>query len=62
MRRELVPLAAATYCVRLSPATWLDMAAGAEYGVRKYSALGWYDARTPMPDNYRYLPGYTGDR
>ena len=62
VRRELVPLAAATYCVRLSPATWLDMAAGAEYGVRKYSALGWYDARTPMPDNYRYLPGYTGDR
>ena len=62
VRREFVPLAAATYCVRLSPATWLDMAAGAEYGVRKYSALGWYDARTPMPDNYRYLPGYTGDR
>mgnify|MGYP000567929640 FL=1 len=62
VRREFVPLAAATYCVWLSPATWLDMAAGAEYGVRKYSALGWYDARTPMPDNYRYLPGYTGDR
>lgn len=62
VRREFVPLAAATYCVRLSPATRLDAAAGAEYGVRKYSALGWYDARTPMPDNYRYLPGYTGDR
>ena len=24
--------------------------------------LDWYDARTPMPDNYRYLPSYTGDR
>lgn len=62
VRREFVPLAAVTYCVRLSSATRLDAAAGAEYGIRKYSALGWYDARTPMPDNYRYLPGYTGDR
>ena len=47
----------------IDPGNWAsELAAGAEYGVRKYSALGWYDARTPMPDNYRYLPGYTGDR
>ena len=24
--------------------------------------LDWFDARTPMPDNYRYLPSHTGDR
>ena len=62
VRREFVPLAAASYRVRLSPATTLAAAFGAECGIRKYSALGWYDARTPMPDNYRYLPTYTGDR
>lgn len=62
VRREFVPLAVAAYRVRLSPATSLAATVGMEYGVRKYSALGWYDARTPMPDNYRYLPGYTGDR
>lgn len=62
VRREFVPLAAASYRVRLSPATSLAAAFGAECGIRKYSALGWYDARTPMPDNYRYLPSYTGDR
>ncbi|MFR6634469.1 MAG: hypothetical protein ACLUQ6_05815 [Alistipes onderdonkii] len=54
------PLRTACGC---RPRPGLDMAAGAEYGVRKYSALGWYDARTPMPDR---LPvtcsGYTGDR
>lgn len=25
------------------------------------TALGWYDADTPMPDNYRYMPSYFGD-
>ena len=59
-RAARVRAAGRRYVLRAAvAATWLDMAAGAEYGVRKYSALGWYDARTPMPDNYRYLPGYT---
>lgn len=25
------------------------------------TALGWYDADTPMPDNYRYMPSYFSD-
>lgn len=62
VRRETVPSAVATYRGELSPATSLRAAVGIEAGVRSYSSLGWYDARTPMPDNYRYLPGYTGDR
>lgn len=62
VRREFVPLAVIAYRVPVSPSTSLAAGLGAEYGVRKYSALGWYDARTPMPDNYRYLPSYTGDR
>ena len=62
VRRETIPLAVVTYEVPLSPATSLTAAFGAEAGVSKYSMLDWYDARTPMPDNYRYLPSYAGDR
>lgn len=51
-----------SYRMPVSQSTSLAADFSAEYGTRKYSALGWYDARTPMPDNYRYLPGYTGDR
>lgn len=61
VRRETLPLALAAWCMPLSRATTLRAAFGAEAGARSYSALGWYDARTPMPDNYRYLPSYTGD-
>lgn len=62
VRRETIPLAVVTYEVPLSPATSLTAAFGAEAGVSKYSMFDWYDARTPMPDNYRYLPSYAGDR
>ena len=62
VRRETVPLAVVTYAVPLLPATSFAAAFGAEAGVSKYSMLDWYDARTPMPDNYRYLPSYAGDR
>lgn len=62
VRRETVPLGMVTYRAEVSPATSFDAALSAEAGVCKYSALGWYDARTPMPDNYRYLPSYASDR
>ena len=62
VRRETVPLAVVAYEVPLTPATSLAAAFGAEAGISKYSMLDWYDARTPMPDNYRYLPSYAGDR
>ncbi len=62
VRREMIPLAVVTYGVPLSPATSFTAAFGAEAGISKYSVLDWYDARTPMPDNYRYLPSYAGDR
>lgn len=61
VRRERVPLVVAAWHMPLSAATTLRATFGAEAGVSSYSALGWYDARTPMPDNYRYLPGFTGD-
>lgn len=61
VRRETVPWAAVSYRGDLSPDTSLTAALSVEIGSRKYSALGWYDARTPMPDNYRYLPSFTLD-
>lgn len=62
VRREAVPLAVAVWGMPLSAATTLRASFGAEAGERSYSGLGWYDARTPMPDNYRCLLSYTGDR
>lgn len=62
VRREVLPLAVASCRMPLTASTAFAAALGAEAGIRKYSALGWYDARTPMPDNYRYLPSATGDR
>lgn len=62
VRREILPLAVADLAVPLSAHTELRAGLSSEAGVLRYSMLDWFDARTPMPDNYRYLPGYTGDR
>ncbi len=62
IRRDFLPFALVSYAVPLTAATELETTLGAVAGVSKYSTLGWYDARTPVPDNYRYLPSYTGDR
>ena len=62
VRRETLPLTVVTWERRLAPSTTVSAALGAETGTNRYSSLGWYDARTPMPDNYRYLPSHTGDR
>ena len=61
VRRETVPWSAVSYRGDLSPNTSLRTVLSAETGTLKYSALGWYDARTPMPDNYRYLPSFALD-
>lgn len=61
VRREAVPWTALAYSGALSPATTLAATLSLETGSRKYSSLGWYDARTPMPDNYRYLPSFASD-
>ncbi len=61
VRREAVPLIVADYHGTVAPETTVDVVAGVEFGSRRYSALGWYDTSTPVPDNYRKLPSYTGD-
>lgn len=58
IRRSMLPAIVASYDVRLGENTELKVALGAEVGERSYSALAWFDAQTPMPDNYRYMPSY----
>ena len=61
VRRELLPLLAAGLTWELGSATRLMFSATAEFGFLRRSSLGWFDARTPRPDNYRYLPSYFTD-
>lgn len=61
VRRETVPWTVLSYRGDWSPDIRFTASLSAETGSRKYSALGWYNARTPMPDNYRYLPSFALD-
>ena len=58
VRRSMLPSVVAYYDVRLAEHTEFKVSLGAEVGQRSYSALTWFDAQTPMPDNYRYMPSY----
>ena len=58
VRRDAVPFMVASYSTNIGQNTKMLLSAGGDYGHRRYSALGWYDALTPRPDNYRYLPSY----
>lgn len=58
VRQDAVPFVAMSYSARIGDATQLMLSAAGDYGHRRYSNLGWYDAMTPRPDNYRYMPSY----
>ncbi len=58
VRREAVPFVMASYSSSPWRNTRIRVSAGGDWGQRRYGALGWYDAATPMPDNYRNLPSY----
>lgn len=62
VRRETVPVAVVSCRSELSAVTSMLASVSLEAGVQRYSMLDWYDARTPMPDNYRYMPSFAGDR
>ena len=62
VRRTFVPSFVASYELSASERTELAVSFGTDAGVRRYSALAWFDARTPMPDNYHYMPSYFTDR
>jgi len=61
IRREFLPTAFVGYEGRLSNNTTLNIAATATAGIRRYSNLDWFNAQTPTPDNYRYMPSYFTD-
>lgn len=61
IRRELLPTAFVGYEWRLNDRTRLNWTATATIGLRRYSMLDWFDAQTPSPDNYRYMPSYFAD-
>ena len=58
VRRSMLPSLVATYDARLGKNTELMVSLGGDVGRRSYSALTWFDAQTPLPDNYRYMPSY----
>lgn len=61
VRRNVMPVAWAVLERPVFEHFRLNAVFGVEGGRRSQSGLGWYDARTPLPDNYRYLPSFTGD-
>lgn len=52
------PLLVLNYSGRLGETTTLTAAAAYRFGTEKRGGLAWFDAETPYPDYYRYLPGY----
>lgn len=61
VRRETMPSIVASYGVRISENTRIEAAFGTTFGTRRYGTLEWFDAQTPIPDNYRYMPSYFDD-
>lgn len=60
-RRDCIPFIMATYLTSLGHNTSLQLSVGGDWGKTKNSALGWYGASTPRPDNYRLMPSYYTD-
>ena len=61
VRRSSLPSMLVSYDMNLSGRTYLTFTLGTEAGVTRYSSLDWFDALTPMPDNYRFMPSYYDD-
>lgn len=61
VRREFMPTLFAGYEFKIDDKTTLNAALTATIGVERYSSLDWYNAQTPTPDNYHYMPSYFVD-
>lgn len=60
-RRQAEPFVMFSLKQPMRDGTTMRVSVGGEYNSRVNSALGWYDAMTPYPDNYRYMPSYYSD-
>ena len=58
IRRDNSPYLMLSYSADLGATTRMTLSAGGGFDSRSYSSLGWYDASSPHPDNYRYMPSY----
>ncbi len=58
VRRDNSPYLMLSYSADLGATTRMTLSAGGGFDSRSYSSLGWYDASSPRPDNYRYMPSY----
>ena len=61
IRREFLPTAFIGYEGLINERTRLNLATSFTAGIEKYSSLDWFNAQTPTPDNYRYMPSYFED-
>ena len=61
IRREFLPTAFIGYEGLINKRTRLNLATSFTAGIEKYSSLDWFNAQTPAPDNYRYMPSYFDD-
>ena len=61
IRREFLPTAFIGYEGLINERTRLNLATSFTAGIEKYSSLDWFNAQTPAPDNYRYMPSYFED-
>ena len=59
--RSLHPEVVAQWRYRLSLVTTLHVSADVGFRRSGRTALTWFDAPTPMPDNYRYMPSFYAD-
>lgn len=58
---SLHPEVVAQWRYRVSLITTLHVAADVGYRSGGSTSLAWFDAPTPMPDNYRYMPSFYDD-
>ncbi len=61
VRRERLPALMAQGCWELGISTILTATAYVQAGERRTSALEWFDALSPLPDTWRYLPSAFDD-
>lgn len=52
------PQAIVAWDYKLSVSTTMQLTADLYYAMEGVSSLSWFDASTPLPDNYHYLPSY----
>lgn len=46
---------------RLTATTTMTLSVNIGFDCRGYTSLAWFNAQSPMPDNYRYMPSYYAD-